>query len=62
MAKKMGRPTIDPKGAMGRVLQIRLTDDERETYQRAADKAEMPISAWIRDQLAKAAKRAARQN
>jgi hypothetical protein len=62
MAKKMGRPTINPKGPLGRVLQIRLTDEEREAYQKAAEKAGEPISAWIRDQLAKAAKRAARQN
>ena len=53
----MGHPTIDLKGAMGRVLQIRLTDDERAEYQKSAEEAGQPLSAWIREQLAKAAKR-----
>src|SRR6185295_13010120 len=57
MAKKMGRPPIDPTGAMGRVFQIRLTDAERAEYDRAATRAGVKLAAWIRDRLSRAAKR-----
>ena len=57
MAKKMGRPTIDPRGAKGKVCQIRLSDAERAEYGRAAQKADVKLSAWIRDRLSRAAKR-----
>lgn len=56
--KKMGRPTIDPKGPLGRLLQIRLSDADHEEYERAAAKAGVKLSAWIRDCLSKAATRA----
>jgi hypothetical protein len=58
MAKKMGRPTIDPKGRpQGKVCQIRLSDAERADYGQAAQKADLGLSAWMRDRLSKAAKR-----
>jgi hypothetical protein len=60
MAKKMGRPSINPTGAMGRVVQIRLTDAERIEYQKAAERCGQPLSRWIRDRLARAAKREAK--
>jgi predicted HicB family RNase H-like nuclease len=56
MEKKMGRPPIASSGAMGRVFQMRLTDADREAYEQAADRAGMTLSAWIRNQLGKAAK------
>lgn len=55
--KKMGRPTIDPDGPLGRTLQIRLSDAEHGDYERAATKAGVKLSAWIRDRLSRAAKR-----
>ena len=56
MAKtKMGRPTLDPSGPQDRLLQIRLSDTQRESYERAASVAEMKLSVWIRDCLDKAA-------
>jgi hypothetical protein len=54
---KMGRPTIDPDGPLGRLIQIRLSDAEREEYDSAAAKAGLKLSAWIRDRLGKVAKR-----
>jgi hypothetical protein len=58
MAKSsMGRPPISASGAMGRVFQIRLTDEERAEYQRAAGKMGMKLSEWVRDRLGRAAKR-----
>jgi len=59
---KMGRPTIDPEGPLGRVFQIRLSDAEREEYQRAATRAGVKLSAWIRDRLGKAAKRESKRD
>ncbi len=56
--KKMGRPPIDPKGPKGGVLQILLSDAERADYDRAAEKAGLKLSAWIRENLSEAAKRA----
>jgi len=61
MAKKMGRPTINPLGAMGRVLQIRLADTERAEFGQAAQKAKLSLSEWMRDRLSRAAKRELRQ-
>lgn len=57
MSKKMGRPPRASTGAMGKVFQMRLTDSERKDYQRAAERAELSLSEWIRDRLNKAAKR-----
>jgi hypothetical protein len=39
---------------------IRLTDAEKAVYQRAAIKAGLTLSEWVRDRLGKAAKREAR--
>ena len=39
-----------------------LTDAERDTYGRAAGKAKLSLSAWIRDRLSKAAKRESRRD
>jgi len=57
MEKKTGRPPIDPSGPMGKLVQIRLTDAERAKYARAAERADMKMSAWIRDRLSRAARR-----
>lgn len=36
---------------------MRLTDDEREAYQQAAERAGTTLSAWIRQCLNRAAKK-----
>jgi uncharacterized protein (DUF1778 family) len=36
-------------------LELRVTDTEKDLYQRAADRDNRPLSNWIRDRLAKAA-------
>ena len=54
--KRIGRPPLDPSEARGRVFQMRLTDDERESYEAAAKRAGQTLSAWIRDRLNRAAK------
>ena len=37
-------------------LELRLTDADKELYQRAAEQDGRPLSNWIRDRLQKAAK------
>jgi uncharacterized protein (DUF1778 family) len=37
-------------------LDLRLTDEEKNLYQRAADQDGRPLSNWIRDRLNKAAR------
>jgi len=60
MANKVGRPPRDPKTGAAKLVALRLTTAEREGYQRAAERAGVSLSAWIRDRLDKAAKREAR--
>jgi hypothetical protein len=61
MGKRMGRPPLDPAEAKTELFQLRLTALERGEYQQAAERAEMTLSAWIRDRLTRAAKREAKQ-
>ena len=37
-------------------LELRLTDEEKDLYQRAAELDNRPLSNWIRDRLNKAAR------
>jgi predicted HicB family RNase H-like nuclease len=54
---KAGRPPRDPKSGAAKIVPIRLTDLEKANYQRAANKAGLSLSEWVRDRLGKAAKR-----
>lgn len=57
-----GRP---PKPADERAeerIELRLPPADKAAWQEAAERAEQPLSAWIRDRLNRAAKREARQN
>ena len=60
MKPKRGRPPKPPEESKGEVYQLRLSEAERAEYQKAADRAEMLLAAWMRDRLSKAAKREAR--
>ena len=55
-AKKMGRPKL-PKGhAKGKIVPVRLNDEELKLFSKAADKSEhKTLSAWIRHALRQAA-------
>jgi uncharacterized protein (DUF1778 family) len=37
--------------AKAQVLQIRLTDEEKQGFQAAADLAGIPLSSWVRERL-----------
>jgi hypothetical protein len=56
-AKKMGRPPKPPDEVRAGVYQLRLTADERAEYDRAAERAGVNLSEWIRASLTKAARR-----
>jgi uncharacterized protein (DUF1778 family) len=55
MAKKAGRPPIDPAKKASEMVPVRMTTAERELFQKAADAADKTLSAWIRDCLTRAA-------
>jgi uncharacterized protein (DUF1778 family) len=38
------------------LLQLRLTADEKQTFQDAADLAGVPLSAWVRERLRRTAR------
>jgi predicted HicB family RNase H-like nuclease len=52
-----GRPTRDPAGEVSKHFIMRLTDGERENYEKAAKRAGMSLSEWARDRLTAAARR-----
>jgi hypothetical protein len=54
---KAGRPTRDPKGIAAKIFPVLLTAAEKDEYARAAKRAGISISEWLRDRLGKAAKR-----
>jgi hypothetical protein len=43
------------------VLSLPLTDTERITYQKAAERCGLSLADWIRDRLSEAAKREAKE-
>ena len=57
-----GRPARDPSGAPSKHFIMRLTDAERADYQRAADRAGLSLSEWVRERLSKAAKRESKRD
>jgi len=54
---KAGRPPRDPKAGAAKIFPVLLTDPEKDEYGRAAKRAGMSVSEWIRDRLSKAARR-----
>jgi hypothetical protein len=60
--KQRGRPKLDARGGPSKYLTIRTAELEREEYRRAAERAGMPLSEWIRDRLDKAVKRESKRD
>jgi predicted HicB family RNase H-like nuclease len=59
---KAGRPPRDPKQGAAKIFPVLLTDAERADYARAAQRAGVSVSEWIRDRLSKAVKRESKQD
>jgi hypothetical protein len=60
--RPVGRPARDPGGEASKLFPVRLTASERAQYGRAAKRAKMTISEWMRDRLTKAAKRESKRD
>jgi hypothetical protein len=48
--RKVGRPPL-PKGEVKKVTPVRLPDNERALFERAAEKAGLSLSEWMRQTL-----------
>lgn len=61
MAKR-GRPKNDPAVNVSRLVTFRLTESEAEQCEQAAGKANLGLREWLRDRVAKAAKRESKRD
>jgi len=52
-----GRPKKDKKLLKKRVLQVRLLQEEKETFEDAARLAGLPCASWVRERLRQAARK-----
>jgi hypothetical protein len=53
-----GRPALPKKQVKGRIVPVRLNDEELKLFSKAADKSEHDtLSAWIRHTLREAAQK-----
>ena len=59
---RMGRPPKPEAEQASEIVAVRLTPAERKACERAADRAEQKLSAWMRDKLTKAAKRESKRD
>jgi hypothetical protein len=62
MAKKRGRPPTPEANSLSQITAVRLTQSERAECDRAAQRAGVKLSDWIRDRLTKAAKRESKRD
>ena len=51
MKKPQGRPKKEAAQQKARYLQVRVTEAEKATFDRAADLAGVDLSAWVRERL-----------
>jgi len=62
MTKRMGRPPKSPDERLTERLYVRLSQkEEKQTLESAAEKADVKLSAWIRERLLSTAKRELRR-
>jgi hypothetical protein len=57
-----GRPKLDPEGKASTLMALRVIESERTAYDRAAKRAGLKVSAWMRDRLNKAVKRESKRD
>ena len=57
MARKRGRPPVDPEKAKAAILEVRLEVAEKNAFKEAADLAGLALSAWVRERLRRAARK-----
>ena len=49
--KRPGRPKKPPGTTKARYLQVRIEDAEKAGFNAAAERAGLPLSAWVRERL-----------
>ena len=54
---KRGPKSRNVSGEPTKIVPIRMTEAERQRYQKAAERAGKSLSEWVRDRLDRAAKR-----
>jgi hypothetical protein len=59
METKRGRPPTNPADSLSKITAIRLTPSERADCERAAQRAGVKLSEWIRERAVRAARRSA---
>jgi hypothetical protein len=57
MARKRGRPPVDPDKAKAEYLDVRLEFTEKQAFKEAAELAGLPLSSWVRERLRLAARK-----
>jgi hypothetical protein len=62
MTGQRGRPLRDPIAGSSKIVPIRMTNAEKKMFVRAAKRAKVTLSEWIRNRLTKAAKRESRND
>jgi uncharacterized protein (DUF1778 family) len=55
--KNAGRPKKTPNQTKGDYLELRLTPPEKQGFKDAAEIAGIPLAAWVRERLRRAAVR-----
>ena len=55
--RQRGRPPKEPGEVLDERLYVRLTTEEKELLEHAAESQDKPLSAWIREKLVSSAKR-----
>jgi len=58
MGKKLGRPPKPPEEQLSEIIPVRMTPRERQDCAQAAKRADKKLTAWMREKLTRAAKRA----
>jgi len=57
MSTNRGRPAKTPERSKAEYLDVRLELAEKEAFRLAAELAGLPLSAWVRERLRRAARR-----
>jgi uncharacterized protein (DUF1778 family) len=58
----MGRPRKNPDAAMGFMLRIRMTHEDRQLLEQAAKAKSLQMSSWARSELVELAKKIMKKN
>ncbi len=57
----MARPKKEPGTARDKLMQVRVKPQEYDTFKEAADVSGLDLSAWVRQQLLQATRKAVRK-